>query len=175
MITIYLTRHGQTEENIARIFQGHLPGHLTEEGKQQAINLGQRLKGLKIDAIVSSDLQRVKDTINLALPCGNLPWETTPLLREIDWGKWTGLKISSVDTTQIPDDAESKQMLYERAGKWLRDFCKRYKGKTVLVVGHGLINRSIQAHILGIDAEHLCEVKHMDNAEVRKYVIDHLQ
>lgn len=45
MITIYLARHGQTEENISRIFQGHLPGHLTEEGKQQAVELGKRLRG----------------------------------------------------------------------------------------------------------------------------------
>ena len=37
MITLYLARHGQTVENLSRIFQGHLPGTLTEEGKKQAI------------------------------------------------------------------------------------------------------------------------------------------
>ena len=31
MITLYLARHGQTVENLSRIFQGHLPGTLTEE------------------------------------------------------------------------------------------------------------------------------------------------
>lgn len=36
MISLYLARHGQTEENIARIFQGHLPGRLTVEGISQA-------------------------------------------------------------------------------------------------------------------------------------------
>ena len=36
MITLYLARHGQTEENIARIFQGHMPGTLTVEGIAQA-------------------------------------------------------------------------------------------------------------------------------------------
>lgn len=34
MITLYLARHGQTVENLSRIFQGHLPGTLTEEGKK---------------------------------------------------------------------------------------------------------------------------------------------
>ena len=40
MITLYLARHGQTVENLSRIFQGHLPGTLTEEGKKQARYLG---------------------------------------------------------------------------------------------------------------------------------------
>ena len=62
MITVYLARHGQTEENLSRIFQGHLPGTLTEEGKQQAVELGQTLREIPLDAVVSSDLQRVVDT-----------------------------------------------------------------------------------------------------------------
>ena len=51
MITLYLARHGQTEENLSRIFQGHLPGHLTEEGKRQAVALGESLKDIALDAI----------------------------------------------------------------------------------------------------------------------------
>ena len=116
MITIYLARHGQTEENISRIFQGHLPGHLTEEGKQQAVELGKRLRDIPLDAILSSDLQRVIDTVRLAVGDRNLPWQTTPLLREIDWGSWTGLPLDSVDRTHLPADAETREMLYERAG-----------------------------------------------------------
>lgn len=38
MITLYLARHGQTVENLSRIFQGHLPGTLTEEGKNRRWN-----------------------------------------------------------------------------------------------------------------------------------------
>jgi len=64
MITIYLARHGQTEENISRIFQGHLPGHLTEEEKQQAVELGKCLQDIPLDAILSSDLQRVIGTVD---------------------------------------------------------------------------------------------------------------
>ena len=40
MISLYLARHGQTEENIARIFQGHMPGTLTVEGIAQAEEIG---------------------------------------------------------------------------------------------------------------------------------------
>lgn len=67
MITLYLARHGQTVENLSRIFQGHLPGTLTEEGKKQAMDLGESLRNIALDAVVSSDLQRVVDTVQLAV------------------------------------------------------------------------------------------------------------
>ena len=139
MITMYLVRHGQTVENLQRIFQGHLPGMLTEEGRLQAIGLGPQLEDLALDAVVSSDLQRVVDTVKLAFGMDvgvmnagvtnadmmdsviadpratdvedmlvwhgrMIPWERTQLLREMDWGSWTGLTIASVDTTLLPDE-----------------------------------------------------------------------
>lgn len=172
MTTIYLARHGQTEENLMRIFQGHLPGTLTADGIKQARDLGKELENVSIDCVLSSDLKRVIDTVNYAMADRNLPWEKTKLLREIDWGKWTGLKIDSVDKQNSPEDAETKEMLYER-GKCIVEYIKeKYSGKNVLVVAHGLINRSIQAHILGVDINELYNIPHMKNAEVRKFTID---
>lgn len=168
MTTIYLARHGQTEENLMRIFQGHLPGTLTADGIEQARNLGKELEGIQIDCILSSDLKRVVDTVNYAIADRNLPWEKTKLLREIDWGKWTGLKIDSVDKQNPPEDAETKEMLYERGKRIVEYIKEKYSGKNVLVVAHGLINRSIQAHILGVDINELYNIPHMKNAEVRK-------
>ena len=125
MMTIYLARHGQTEENLARIFQGHLPGRLTAEGKEQARILGVRLQNIAIDMVVSSDLQRCKDTVQLAVGERQLPWVTTPLLREIDWGSWTGLYIKDVDLTCFPADVETEPMLYDRAAQFRRFRLKR--------------------------------------------------
>lgn len=171
MTTIYLARHGQTEENLMRIFQGHLPGTLTADGIEQARNLGKELEGIQIDCILSSDLKRVVDTVNYAIADRNLPWEKTKLLREIDWGKWTGLKIDSVDKQNPPEDAETKEMLYERGKRIVEYIKEKYSGKNVLVVAHGLINRSIQAHILGVDINELYNIQHMNNAEVRKFTL----
>ena len=171
MTTIYLARHGQTEENLMRIFQGHLPGTLTADGIEQARNLGKELEGIQIDCILSSDLKRVVDTVNYAMANRHLPWEKTKLLREIDWGKWTGLKIDSVDKQNPPEDAETKEMLYERGKRIVEYIKEKYSGKNVLVVAHGLINRSIQAHILGVDINELYNIQHMKNAEVRKFTL----
>lgn len=172
MTTIYLARHGQTEENLMRIFQGHLPGTLTADGIEQARNLGKELEGIQIDCILSSDLKRVIDTVNYAMADRHLPWEKTKLLREIDWGKWTGLKIDSVDKQNPPEDAETKEMLYERGKRIVEYIKEKYSGKNVLVVAHGLINRTIQAHILGVDINELYNIPHMKNAEVRKFTIN---
>ena len=116
MIELYLARHGQTVENVARIFQGHLPGQLTEEGRCQAEALHEKIRPLEFDVIVSSDLQRCIDTVQIAAGDRNLPWVKTELLREVDWGEWTGLPISSVDTSNLPPHAETKEMLYARGG-----------------------------------------------------------
>ena len=111
MITLYLARHGQTVENLSRIFQGHLPGTLTEEGKKQAMELGESLRNIALDAVVSSDLQRVVDTVQLAVGDRQLPWQQTTLLREIDWGPWTGLSVGSVDLSNPPAGVETRQMM----------------------------------------------------------------
>lgn len=171
MTTVYLARHGQTEENLMKIFQGHLPGTLTADGIEQARNLGKELEGIQIDCILSSDLKRVTDTVNYAMADRHLPWEKTKLLREIDWGKWTGLKIDSVNKKNPPEDAETKEMLYERGKRIVEYIKEKYSGKNVLVVAHGLINRSIQAHILGVDINELYNIQHMKNAEVRKFTL----
>lgn len=171
MITLYLARHGQTEENLNCIFQGHLPGTLTETGKCQAKEMGRKLKDISLDAIISSDLKRVTDTVSLAVGYRELPWEQTPLLREIDWGSWTGLSLNSVELNNPPADAETREILYARAGRFLDYLKQHYEGKRVLVVAHGQINRSIEAHILGIKADALRSIGHMQNAEVRRFEI----
>lgn len=170
MISLYLARHGQTEENMARIFQGHLPGKLTAEGVVQAENLRDFLKEITLDAVVSSDLKRCMHTAEIVIGDRNLPWETTSLLREIDWGSWTGLRIKDVDLGHVPADVETEKMLYQRAGRFLDYIKMNYEGKTLLAIGHGLINRAVQAQIQGVDLLHLRSVPKMNNAELRKFV-----
>ena len=142
MITLYLARHGQTEENMTRIFQGHMPGTLTVEGIAQAEALRDTLRDISLDAVVSSDLKRCVDTARIAVEGRNLPWEKMVLLREIDWGSWTGLAIKEVDLRHFPADVETEAMLYERA---------------------------VQAQIQGVTLEHLRSVPKMNNAELRRF------
>ena len=52
------------------------------------------------------------------------------------------------------------------------DYIKaNYEGKTLLAVGHGLINRAVQARIQGVTLQHLRSVPKMDNAELRLFML----
>jgi len=57
---LILVRHGETEENVAKITQGHMPSKLTKQGIEQAKKLALRLKDEKIDKIFVSDLKRCR-------------------------------------------------------------------------------------------------------------------
>lgn len=152
-------------------FKDICPDGWTVEGISQAEVLRDSLKRIPLDAVVSSDLKRCMDTAEIVMEGRELPWETTSLLREIDWGSWTGLRIKEVDLHHIPADVETEEMLYQRAGCFLDYIKANYEGKTLLAVGHGLINRAVQARIQGVTLQHLRSVPKMDNAELRLFML----
>lgn len=167
MITLYLARHGQTEENNAHIFQGHLPGKLTKEGIAQAIKLGQELQTVPFDRIVHSDLERARLSAELIRGDRAIPTCPSILLREIDWGSWTGQTISGAKRTARPTDAESEEMLYERAKRFVAFLKENFDGETILAVGHGMINRRVIAAIQGLPLNEVRTVPRFENCEYR--------
>jgi len=165
---LLLVRHGQTEENLQHVLQGHMPGTLTPLGQQQAIDLAARLASQPIDIILSSDLKRATDTAELIrqhLPQPNPPRvHTTTLLRERDWGTATGLVVDATHRIDIPPTAEPVPTMLLRAQHFLRLVQRHWSDRTVLAVSHGLFCRAIQAVHQG---KTIAEIPRMDNAEVR--------
>ena len=162
--TLLLVRHGQTEDNVAQIMQGQTQGRLTAYGRQQAEELAARLAATPIDAFVASDLRRAVDTCAIIARPHALPVATTPLLRERDWGSFTGRYIPSLKGEPWPPDIESLDALRERAKAFLAFVRSTYGGQTVLAVGHGIINKAIQSVYFN---RPMNEIVKMDNAEVR--------
>ena len=162
-----IVRHGETIENQTHLLQGHLPGILTEKGRSQAAALKHSLRIAEFDAIVSSDLIRVVETIELLLD-GQSPkeWVKSELFREIDWGSLTGTSIHEADLSHLPADAETKEMLFRRAGAALRFLKEHYAGKTVLVVSHGLFIRSFMARIARVPLRQIGFIRKLQNCEV---------
>lgn len=162
--TLYLVRHGETVDNANKIMQGQMQGELNDAGRRQACELRDRLRDIAFDAVVASDLRRSVDTSRIVAEPHGLPVDTTPLLRERDWGSFTGRYIPDLQGEPWPDDIESLEALLKRAGEFLDFIRTRYAGLTVLAVGHGIVNKAIQAVHYG---KQMPEVQRMTNCEVR--------
>ena len=162
--TLYLTRHGETVDNANQVMQGQVQGQLNEVGIKQAEDLRDQLVGIYFDAFISSDLKRAIDTARILATPHSLDVMTTPLLRERDWGAFTGRYIPDLKNEKWPDDVEPLDQLLLRADEFLNFIKTNYKGKQVLAVGHGIINKAIQAVRYG---KQMHEVERMTNCEVR--------
>src|SRR5579885_891994 len=93
---LYLVRHGQTAWNAQEKAQGHTDVPLDETGKIQAQRLAELLEGSRIDLILTSDLQRSKETAQVIADRFGAPLEATELLRERSFGEWEGLPYTEV-------------------------------------------------------------------------------
>ena len=164
MTTILLIRHGETVDNARQIMQGQTQGELNEQGRAQARQVAERLASEQIDAVVASDLRRAIQTAEIiAVPHG-LSVQTTKLLRERDWGSFTGRFIPDLRGETWPDDIESEEALLQRALTLLLYITTTYLDMRVVAVGHGIINKAI----LAVYAQcPMREVQRMMNAEVR--------
>lgn len=120
---IYIVRHGQTAENLQMILQGHLPGTLTDKGKEQVRNAAEHLaeKDVQFKCIVSSDLKRAMDSANIISERLKLPVIPMEILRERDWGKYTGMPVS---------EAADK---YKKDGRWMCSLMVMPKQKRIFI------------------------------------------
>ena len=164
MTTLYLVRHGETVDNANQIMQGQTQGQLNDNGIKQAQQFSDEWKDKPIDVIIASDLKRSIDTARIIAEPHNLEVFTTPLLRERDWGGFTGRFIPDLKGEVWPDDIETLENRLSRAGEFIAYVKQTFPGKKVLAVGHGIINKAIQSVYF---KKPMNEIQRMSNAEVR--------
>lgn len=160
MTRIYLTRHGETEWNLAHRFQGKLDSPLTEKGKLQAQWLRERLKSVEFNAIYSSASGRALDTAKIIRGDRKMPIVTEEALMEISLGAWEGREIQGIQDDgdknyhyfwhephlYKPIVGETFEEVITRSYKVLEKIKKSHTGN-VLVVSHGIVLKSILAAI----------------------------
>jgi probable phosphoglycerate mutase len=164
MTKLYLVRHGETVDNVRQILQGQMQGQLNDTGIRQAEAVRDEMADVSLDAVVASDLQRSIDTAAIIAQPHGLQVVTTPLLRERDWGDFTGTFIPDLKGKVWPDNVESLDAMCDRARRFMRFVVETYPDKQVLAVGHGIINKAIQAVYYHLKMH---EVQKMNNGEVR--------
>lgn len=163
---ILLVRHGETVANAIGTLQGQSPGMLNSNGINQANKLGKSLVDNNIDLIISSDLERSNKTAEIINQHINIPHIKDSIIREKDWGSFTGKNIKDVDIYNPPLDAESNEMIYKRANTFINNIKSKYPDKSLLVVGHGITNQAIMAVLQDIPHNKMHNIEIQKNTDI---------
>lgn len=159
MTKFIIVRHGQTEWNLAGRYQGQSDIALTDAGIKQAEILAANFPEKEVAAIYSSDLSRAFITAEAIGKKLNCPVKKEKAFREICFGDWEGHTYEEIiarwpealenffqrpDILEIPN-GETFAIVQKRAVDRLLELSEQYKDKTVVIVAHGAINRTILA------------------------------
>ena len=165
MARLVLIRHAHSIANESGILSGQLPGiSLSKKGRLQAEQLVERIGPSVFDSIRVSPMQRCEETIspwlNSKYSRGLKSYHVDELLIEMDYGKWSGRKLSSLSrealwkdiqskpsTVQFPDGERIKGM-QRRALNSVRDALNQNRKGTHLFVSHGDVLKAIVASLL---------------------------
>lgn len=157
---IVFETHATTVDNEAGRATGWLPGELSAAGRREAVELGRRRRDDGLAAVLTSDLHRAVETVEIALG------DTVPVLRdwrlrECDFGRWNGAPREQVlaDRLRFIDepypDGESWGQAVNRVARVLDDIGLRWSGRRVLVVGHVATRWGLQVALAGERLEDL--------------------
>jgi len=165
---VLLVRHGLTAST-GSVLTGRMPGiGLDDRGQGQAAAVGARLAGVPLDAIISSPLQRCRETAAAIAAARNghqVAITEDDRFAEVAYGDWTGKPIKRLakeplwrvvqahpSGVRFPGpDGESLPGVQERAVAAIRDWNERFGPKAVyLVCSHGDVIKSIIADSLGL-------------------------
>jgi broad specificity phosphatase PhoE len=183
MLHLILVRHGETEWNVQRRYQGQFNVPLSSVGRQQAERIAQRLASQKIDAIYASDLERAWETAAIIAAKHNLAVASEPRLRELKFGVLEGLTFDEAqiqypemitawlkDFNQPPQGAETIDLFNTRIVSLLDDLKQKHDEQTLLLVGHGGSLSEILRVVLGLSREKRWYLE-MENASLSEVSI----
>ena len=143
-------RHGITDWNHQKRYQGHTDIPLNEKGREQAQQTAHRLEKFTFDLMYSSDLSRAYETATIVRGSRELEIIKEPGLRETNYGVWEGLTMVEIKA-QYPElleksttdpintvytHGESRGMMLLRVTKTVHDIYHRHPGKTIVITSH---------------------------------------
>jgi probable phosphomutase (TIGR03848 family) len=165
MARIVLLRHAHSVANEKNLLAGRTPGvSLSKSGREQAVQLVDRLGSMKFDEVAISPLQRCRETIEpwLSAHGASASLVVDDAISEVDYGNWSGKSLLSLRRKaqwKVVQDFPSQMVfpegesLLEMQGRALSGFYRlnSVKGKGArLLVSHGDVIKAIVAHCLGM-------------------------
>jgi probable phosphoglycerate mutase len=177
--TLLFIRHGQTTWNVEHMLPGQLPGiPLTEAGREQAERLADALKILPITAIISSPLERARDTAGYLARVRELPVLFDDDLKDTDVGQWAGKNYNELrkedpawkefvhDPTKAPAGVETFPQVQQRVVAAVERWIKREEtGNYPAFVAHADVIKLLLAYYMGTETMR-AGLLFIDNASV---------
>ncbi len=103
MDSLLCIRHAQSTMNAEGLWQGQADPPLSDEGREQAHALAERLAGDALSLLVASNLRRARETAEITARELGIATELEPGLRELDVGAWSGLAREEI-ARRWPDE-----------------------------------------------------------------------
>jgi broad specificity phosphatase PhoE len=165
MKRLLLVRHGESEWNAVRRLQGQADIALSARGEAQATALATTVAQLAPDRVVSSDLRRARQTVELL---GYPEARLEPGLREVNVGDWTGLQIADIIAAEpeayrgwragtfAPPGGEHWQDFSQRVSRAV--LAESETAERLLVVCHGGVIRALLQALLGLAPKRIIPV-----------------
>lgn len=161
MTRIYLTRHGETEWNRQRRFQGSKNSELTDKGIQAAELLAVRIEEINLDCIVASPLKRAYHTAEIVRGNKNIDIIKHEGFMEINLGDFEGMRWEEIHEkhgevinkiTENPfqnryPNGENLLEFYNRVEAALKEVIDKCRNKNILIVAHGGTIKCIESYI----------------------------
>lgn len=165
-LKLYIVRHGETEWNVIKRFQGQLNTPLTEKGMKKLVETGKKLKNILFDQVYTSELGRTVASAEIILNENNgyknnkLELQKLAELNEVYFGVWQGLtyeevflkypeegnnyfynvknyKAENVEAENV--EAEKLEDALERFLKGINKILDSHESGNILVVTHGTV------------------------------------
>lgn len=157
MLTLYITRHGETEWNIEKRMQGRMDSKLTSRGEADARLLAERLHDIEFTALYTSPSGRAAETATIIKGSRTIQVIEDERLMEIQLGCWQGMTEDQIQELYREDydhyrnspalykrvDGECFQDVKMRLVSFLTDLQASHDAGNLLIVSHGVVIKTM--------------------------------
>ncbi|UOY92309.1 histidine phosphatase family protein [Ectobacillus sp. JY-23] len=186
MLTLYITRHGETEWNVQKRMQGWLDSELTDKGINHAKSLGVRLKDIDFTAVYTSTSGRTQLTAKLICEGKDVPTIHDENLQEINVGDWEGKTHSDIQKHDPSEydafwnapkqyksvSGETFYEVWERALRALKRITKEQHTGNILIVTHSVVIKCLLAIFKNASIEQLWDPPYIHDTSLTMVEVD---
>jgi broad specificity phosphatase PhoE len=162
-VEVVYETHSISVDNERGIATGWLEGALSDTGKEQAKQLGERRRDDGLAIVFTSDLRRAVETAEIAFAGSTIPVQRDARLRECNYGSLNGMprvQLEAERTRRLDEPfpgGESWRQAVTRVAGFLEELPLSFDGRRVLIIGHVATRWALDHVALGIPLEELVD------------------